>query len=253
MGRPLNGYDLPTAVAAMLEELDGQPPAPAHYAVTGPVPGSLDVQADRRGPVAIVVGMVLRQISGAGLLSYRANLKVGDYTFMEGVTPIEVLREDIAVPTALLSPIRLDPSTPIKMLVSMLPGEVAQAGEHTLSLQVLYGSVRAADAVMEAFGEARWWTAYAPKGGTIETTTLTVQIGGRPTYVRTRTNTGPPEVSVQLDGRTLTPQPIMEQLSGTAFLPHEVRVGQVYQWQQATGGAGVGRAFWSFHGPAAPR
>jgi len=257
----LQGYDLPTAVQRALEKIDGRPPTPAFFSTTGVVPGTLTLQPDNRGPAAIVVGLRLLLPQGVNL-TYAVDVQVKGVTLVEGELPEVALSAPPAFvlggsgpPFPLQAPIRLDSKTPMRLQVGPLTGETAPDVDFTAEMQVLYGSVEAVEAVMRAFGQARWWSFYAPRGlGASVTRTLTVEIGGRPTYAQHRVNgvtPGPNAVS-QLDGTAMTVPGVTQILVGEAFLPHDIIQAQVYQYTLTTGGAmDVGHAFFSWHGPSA--
>jgi hypothetical protein len=252
---PLQGYDLPTAAQRILEEVDGVPPAPAFFADEQAVPGTLTIQPDNRGPAAVVVGLTLIQGSNPpSTMDYRADVQVKGVTLVEGELPADALGHDAErFPPILQSPIRLDAKTPLKVNVSMLTGIAPATSAMRAELQVLYGSVAACDEVMKRLGQARWWSFFAPPdpgGGDFATGTLTVEIGGRPSYVRSIARFNTPDVTITLDGLTLTPDPVTQDLRGQSFLPHSVEQARVYAYRLATGGAGTGRSFWVWHGPS---
>jgi hypothetical protein len=243
---PLQGYDLPTAVQRILEEIDGQPPAPAHFADERPTPGTLTVQPDNRGPAAVVVGLTLQQQSGSTGLDYSADIQVKGVTLVEGELPARALRGSSSE-APLLSPIRLDSKTPLKIQVSMLTGQAVIPNSHRVEIQVLYGSVAACDEVMRRMGQARWWSFYAPTG-TDGTGTLTVEIGGRPTYAQALNEGDVNRSAITLDGLSLTPFPVERNPSSQSFLPHAISQAQVYAYALNT--ANASRAFWAWHGPS---
>jgi hypothetical protein len=244
---PLQGYDLPTAVQRILEEIDGAPPAPAHFADERPTPGTLTVQPDNRGPAAIVVGLTLKQQNGSTGLDYSADIQVKGVTLIEGELPAFALRGSSSQ-RSLLSPIRLDSKTPMKVQVSMLTGQALLANVHRLEIQVLYGSVAACDEVMRRMGQARWWSFYGPVGADLATGTLTVEIGGRPTYAQSLNQGDLNSTSVSLDGLSLMPFPVQDNPGTNSFLPHAIQQAQVYAYALAT--ANASRAFWAWQGPS---
>lgn len=248
---PLQGYDLPTTVQRILEEVDGRPPAPAFFAVDGIAAGTLTLQPDNRGPAAVVVGLTLANIdTSPARFAWSVDLQVKGVTLVEGEMAFEVLEPDVAVPAVLQAPIRLDSKTPLKIQIGPATGESPLDNDVRAEMQVLYGSPGAVDEVMRRLGQARWWAFWGPRGGDVETGTLTVEIGGRPTYVQNARQTGTPEVVITLDGLSMTPQAVESTIPGTVFLPHDTKQAQVYAYSLATGGAGTGRAFWAWHGPS---
>jgi hypothetical protein len=251
---PLQGYDLPTAAQRILEEIDGKPPTPAHFVDERATPGTLTVTPDNRGPAAVVVGLSLTQVGAFVQMQFRADVEVKGVTLVEGEAPVEVLDPGRATDNGvLLSPIRLDSKTPMNIQISNLTGKVPLAATvHRVEIQCLYGSVEACDEVMRRLGQARWWSFYAPPtAATSFSSTLTVEIGGRPTYARqqrTQAGGGSVSASISLDGTSLTPQPVQNVLAGVSFLPHAISQAQVYAYTLAI--TAVDNAYWAWHGPS---
>ncbi len=195
----LQGYDLPTAVQRILEEVDGKPPAPAHFADEGTMPGTLTVQPDNRGPAAVVVNLALLQGGGPPqTVTFRAEIEVKGVTLVEGELAADALGtiNSSPVPSALQAPIRLDSKTPMNIQISMLTGETAFASDFRVEIEVLYGSVKACDEVIRRLGQARWWGFYGPRGADTFSNTLTVEIGGRPTYAKQDAAVGIPSTVI---------------------------------------------------------
>ncbi len=262
---PLQGYDLPTSIQRALEEVDGRPPTPAFFSTEGDVPGTLTLEPDNRGPAAIVVGLSIFNtlFPAPDVLTFSLDLVVKGVTLVEGELPADALVPQASItilasaaPVPLQAPIRLDSKTPLRLQFGMLTGEPIDAGTFRAEMQVLYGSVKAVESAMRRFGQARWWSFYGPRGlGDTVTRTLTVEIGGRPTYAQNRSRFVTPNQSafIQLDGTAMTQPGVVQVLTGEAFLPHDVIQAQVYQYTLNTAGAppNTGRAFWSWHGPSA--
>lgn len=245
----LAGYDLQTAVQAVLEEVDGQPPAPSIMEVSGAVPTSLELTPDRRGQASVLVGLSARD---TGQMDTRVEIRVAGQSLVEGVMPLQALERGSLKAEPLLAPVSVPPSTPLDVVLSSLPGETS-AATPTITAVFLSASERAVAEVERRFGRARWWSAYCERGGVQRAPTLNVEHGGRPSYLFEAVNSASAVTAeVTLDGRTVTRTPIQlttDPGSFRAMLPHEVEANQIYAFTFEPVLA-TDRAAWAWHGPS---
>ncbi len=251
----LSGYDLESAVRALMEEIDGCAPAPAIYTSTGTPPTMVTLSPDRRTQHGVVVSLEMEFAGASGDSSeWAVNIVRGSEGLSEGNAVAAAVLDPTGAEPTLLAPIRLSPQTPLKLEVTALPGVTPGAATITARMSVLYGSAEAVDYAIEQLGgQARWWGFFAQAGGTEETVPLTVERGGRPTYVRAANSGNAWSADLTLDGRRMT-VPAVELVQagilGRSYLSHEVEAGQIYSAVLETGGAGASRSYWVWHGPA---